>query len=175
MRLLLANADREFIPIVGLGAFAGLRQSEIERLDWSAVDLPRSRIRLEAAATKTSQRRLVDIPANLAAWLAPIAKASGPVVESAKRARLLRLEAMKAASLIEWPENGLRHSYASYHLALFCNAAKTAEQLGHSTSKTTYAHYREVCTPEDAREWFAMNPPADYANVIAFKKEAAHG
>lgn len=175
MRTLLAHADRDFIPVLGLGAFAGLRQSEIERLDWSAVDLARSRIRLEAAATKTSQRRLVDIPANLAAWLAPLVQTKGAVVESPKRVRLLRLEAMKAAEMKLWPENGLRHSYASYHLALYSNAAKTAEQLGHSTSKTTYQHYRELCTPEDAREWFAMLPPADYANVVAFRKEATNG
>ena len=174
MRALLADADREFVPVLGLGAFAGLRQSEIERLDWSAIDLPRSRIRLDAAATKTGQRRLVDIPANLAAWLAPVALPSGLVVESAKRMRLHRLAAMKAAKIKAWPLNGLRHSYASYHLALYSNAAKTAEQLGHSTSKTTYQHYREVCTIEDAREWFGLMPPVDFTNIIPMESAAAN-
>lgn len=172
MRGLLANADRELIPVIALGAFAGLRAAEIQRLDWAAVDVPRSRIRLEAAVAKTSQRRLVDIPPNLAAWLAPIAQPSGPVIESLQRVRLLRLAAMKAAKLAKWPENGARHSFASYHLALHQNAAMTAEQLGHATARTTYQFYREVCTREDAREWFGLMPPADFGNVIAFTKEA---
>jgi hypothetical protein len=40
-------------------------------------------------------------------------------------------QAHAAAGITEWPENALRHSFASYHLAHFMNAAETAPQLGH--------------------------------------------
>jgi integrase len=44
----------------------------------------------------------------------------------------------------EWPEDVLRHSFASYHLAKHRNAALTAELMGHKNARIIYAHYREV-------------------------------
>ena len=43
-----------------------------------------------------------------------------------------------------WTEDILRHSYGSYHLAKYRNAALTAEQMGHKNARILYAHYREV-------------------------------
>jgi integrase len=39
MARLLAAASPEFLPCLALGAFAGLRSAEIERLEWSDIDL----------------------------------------------------------------------------------------------------------------------------------------
>jgi integrase len=42
------------------------------------------------------------------------------------------LEARKAPNLAKWPLNGFRHSYASYHLAHFKDAARLALEMGHT-------------------------------------------
>jgi integrase len=53
------------------------------------------------------------------------------------------------------PQNGLRHSFASYHLAKFRDAPRVALDLGHVSPRTVFNHYREVATPEElaVHEW----------------------
>ena len=50
--------------------FCGLRQAEITRLDWRAVDLASGILTVGAEIAKTSSRRTVEIPDNARAWLA---------------------------------------------------------------------------------------------------------
>src|SRR5215471_6783707 len=59
----------DVVPMLAIGAFAGLREAEIQRLDWSEVDLARGHIEIKAAKAKSARRRIVPIPSNLMAWL----------------------------------------------------------------------------------------------------------
>lgn len=72
---------------MAIGAFCGLRTSELGRLDWRAVDLASGFIRIEAKIATTATRRLIPIPDNLRAWLMPIAKGQGVVFDPAKGLR----------------------------------------------------------------------------------------
>jgi integrase len=173
MRTVLEKAPAEFVPYLAIGAFAGLRSAEIERLDWSEIDLARRLIQVTAKNAKTAQRRFVTICDALAAWLAPHVRKSGPVATT-ESVRDGREETCKAAE-IEWPSNVLRHSFASYHLAQFKNAGQTAAELGHAGAAMLYQHYRELVKPDAAARWWQILPPADYGNVVAFEAEVAHG
>ena len=160
MRTVLENAPDDFVPYLAIGGFAGLRSAEIERLDWSEINLERGFIHVKADKSKSAQRRLVAINDNLLAWLAPHIHQSGPII-SPIRAREAREQTCKAAH-IDWPSNVLRHSFASYHLAHFHDAAQTAIQLGHSSAVMLYRHYRELVSPDAAVEWWQIfpKPPA---------------
>jgi integrase len=79
LRRFLAAAPPKLIPPLVIGAFAGLRASEVLRLDWQDVDLVRGLIHVASHKTKTARRRLVTIEPNLAAWLAPFAGRKGKV------------------------------------------------------------------------------------------------
>jgi hypothetical protein len=46
--------------------------------------------------------------------------------------------------LARWPNNGLRHSFASYHLAKHQNAPRLALEMGHSTPRMVFDNYREA-------------------------------
>lgn len=70
MTLVLALAPANLVPFLAIGGFAGLRTAEIERLDWSKVDLEGSYITVDASIAKANSRRLVPIAPNLKAWLA---------------------------------------------------------------------------------------------------------
>lgn len=78
---LLVAASRcyegKMLPAIAIGLFAGLRRSEICALDWSEVK--DGTIEVKAAKAKTRRRRSVYIQPNLAKWLAPWRKKSGPV------------------------------------------------------------------------------------------------
>src|SRR5262249_21577987 len=71
MARLLQAADvhyPDFLPCLAIGAFAGLRSAEIERLDWQDIDLKSRHIIVAASKAKTASRRIVPIHDNLAAW-----------------------------------------------------------------------------------------------------------
>src|SRR5476651_614390 len=76
---LLTKADNTLRPFLALGAFAGLRMAELQRLDWKEIDLDRGFITVDANKAKTRQRRLVPISDNLKLWLTPCKQTSGPV------------------------------------------------------------------------------------------------
>jgi integrase len=171
MQTILEKAPRDFVPYLAIGAFAGLRSAEIERLDWSEIDLSGKLIHVKAEKSKSAQRRLVSVSANLAAWLAPHSRKSGPVADP-ERVRVARVKTCEAAK-IEWPANALRHSFASYHLAHYKNAAATAAELGHTSPVMLYKHYRELVRPDAAAQWWRVMPPAEYGNVVAFSAGVA--
>ena len=113
-------------------------------------------IEVKADKAKTKRRRLITIEPNLLAWLTPHAKKSGKVLPP--NARNKTEVARKKAGLEKWPENGLRHSYASYHLAHFKDANRLALELGHGTTQMLFAHYRELARPEDAKRYWKIVP-----------------
>ena len=56
-----------------------------------------------------------------------------------------------------WPANCMRHSFASYHLTAYQDAARTALILGHSGDAGVFwNHYRELTTEADAAAYFAI-------------------
>src|SRR5262249_54981262 len=60
-KLLLAHCPESLVPVLVIGAFAGLRTAEIERLDWREINLAGNFIEVKARKAKTRARRLVPI------------------------------------------------------------------------------------------------------------------
>jgi len=67
LRLILNSVPKFAVPRVAIGAFAGMRASEIQRLDWSEINLERGFILVGAQKAKTAARRLVPISETLKA------------------------------------------------------------------------------------------------------------
>jgi integrase len=167
LRRVLELADADLVPAIALGAFAGLRTSELLELDWSEIDLGRGFVAIAAAKTKTARRRLVTIQPALKAWLSLYHRKEGRIYASGRRSYHYATERVKtAAGLAKWPQNGLRHSFASYHLAHFQNAAELMLQLGHSTTRLIFEHYREVVTPQAAAQYWRTLPASEPDNVV---------
>ncbi len=154
---LLESATPDILPYLAVGLFAGLRRAELERLDWSEIDFESGLIEVTAAKAKTAQRRLVTMQPNLRDWLLPVRKHKGGVTPK-DNFRQQFDQARIAAGILDWPDNGLRHSFASYHMAHFKNAASTALEMGHHDSRVTFAHYRELVKPKDAARYWMIRP-----------------
>lgn len=154
MRRILHAAPPHIVPILAVGAFAGIRMAEINRLEWSAFDLDRGFIELRAGQAKTASRRLVPITDNLRAWIEPLER-EGRVVKHT----LLHREttALARALGLEWPRNVLRHSFISYRIATVKSADQVALEAGNSPG-IIFKNYRELATEEQADEWFGILP-----------------
>ena len=165
IRKLLAAAEPDFLPYLAIGAFAGLRISEIERLEWSDVHLVERHIVITKDVAKTASRRIVPIHENLAAWLTPYAAQTGLVCGSERWQKAARRRVI-ATSGIQWKHNALRHSYASYRFAQIGNASSVAGELGNSAA-IMHKHYRELVKPADAEKWFNVKPHSEARNIVA--------
>ena len=174
MAALLTAANSAWLPALAIGGFAGLRPEELRRLDWEEIDFNGGFIEIKASKSKTGKRRLVAVSKNLRAWLAPYVGESGRVVKPNERKH--RLAAMKAAGLERWPADVLRHSFASYHVAQHKDLNATALELGHTSTKMLFQHYREAVKPEAARQWWALMPtPKAGRKVISFTAATTKG
>jgi integrase len=163
---LLENAAHELVPFIAIGAFAGLRRAELERLDWQEVDLQSGLIEVTASKAKSARRRFVKIQPNLGRWLQPHAQLSGNVTPP-NYWELLDA-ARDAAGIEQWPQNALRHSFASYHLAHFKDAAFLALELGHTNSNLVFQHYRQLVKPKQAERYWKIVPAPAGKKVVQF-------
>ncbi len=154
MTTILHAAPPHLIPILAIGAFSGIRMAELNRLDWSAVDLDRGLIELRAGQAKTASRRIIPITANLRAWIGPLPR-EGKVVRTPALHR--EVTSLARAIKIDWPRNVLRHSFISYRLAAVKSADQVALEAGNSPS-IIFKHYRELATDEEAAAWFGILP-----------------
>jgi integrase len=150
MKAFLAALDRDWLPFFAISAFTGLRRAEVERLDWSEIKLDRLLIDLPPSKGKNSRRKLIEIPANLAAILKPFARETGSVKPQKKLQ--LAMETAVAGAKIEWKQNCLRHSFCSYAVALK-GLEWTSNQADHSIA-ILKRDYREVVTKADAEAYF---------------------
>ena len=76
---ILSHGGEKLIPFLVLGAFAGIRHAEIQRLHWTDLRFEDGIIEIQAGKAKTASRRTIPILDNLREWLLPYRKESGLV------------------------------------------------------------------------------------------------
>ena len=171
--LQLTQEDHLMRAVLCLGGFAGVRTAEIQRLEWRDLDFEAREIHIRPDVIKKTRggwrERYVKMePAFLRHCPTP---GTGPVVPWTVRIfgdRLRALRARMAAALeaqgrpeatrwrTGWPDNCLRHSFASYHLAIREDAGATAYQMGHTAPGTLYREYARAVRRSDADRWWAL-------------------
>jgi integrase len=155
-----SEGDARLLPYHALGLFAGIRPMELQRLDWSNIDLTEGHVEITAAVSKTGRRRIIDIEPNLKAWLARCAQTEGAVVTTASNLAN-RLSAIRhAAGIEDWPQDVMRHSYASYWLAEHGDINRLTLQLGHTSPTMLWQHYHRAATRRDAAKYWQIAPVA---------------
>ena len=158
MEKLLLAAHARILPLIAIGAFAGIRSAEVCRLNWEDMKWDRGHIEIAGKKAKTAARRIVPLPDNLKAWLAPWREETGPIITISDPSGALSDTAVKAQIPGGWRQNALRHSFISYRVAETGDVARTSLEGGNSP-KMIFRHYREVVTSEDAKAWFSIMPP----------------
>jgi integrase len=177
----------ELVAVAALGAFGGLRISEIGRSDWTQLNqaLQTGFIELLGTQTKTGESRYVPVSHNLKAWLLACRKESGPVLPPnwlapTKRHQnrlneLGRYIARKTGVI--WQSNGWRHSFGTYHFKLFGDPHATITAMGTSLEKLNrnYMSKAQIVSKELAADFFAIMPPTDETILQMPKLETVPG
>jgi integrase len=162
---LMERASEETLPYWAIGAFAGLRSAELERLEWSDVDFESGFIQVRARHAKTASRRLVPMQENLRQWLAPYRDAKGQVCPSSALRKKLDAVRESAGLSKNWPNNALRHSFGSYRLPVLGDANRLALEMGNSAAMV-FSHYREIVKPREAEAFWRIAPAVRAENVV---------
>lgn len=171
LKRLLAVVETEWLPAVVLGAFSGLRPEEIcpdprtgkTGLVWGNILWDRKKIDVPAKVSKTRHRRFVPLLPAAIAFLQPHAKGLN---ESVCPDRALSNQTRRWAPLasLEWKADALRHSYASYRLALIQDLQQLSLEMGNSPGMI-HRHYLDLKHEDEAKQWFAIRPK-DILSVV---------
>lgn len=164
------------IVFLALGAFVGMRPSEIEGvvgerhgLQWEDIDFKQRHIRIRSeVAGKLAEPRYITftekpgaglskeladtIWMTLCSWIEPHRKSSGPVTFR-KCQRLVSPELRRAGLIKTWPKDGLRHTWISSMLALGVARDWVAELAGNSP-EIIRTNYKRPLPEKIAQEWF---------------------
>lgn len=164
--LLTACTDAHFINhgiAAALGAFAGIRPTECRRLRWEDVNEEEGVISVRGRASKTGGTRHVVLRPVLRAWLAYFAPPKGRKPDalvcpkySLKNQTLYHAK----AGLKKWPEDCLRHSFASYSIKSGTPLHDVQLDMGHVGLQLLRSRYLNMrgLTAAGAAEWWDLTP-----------------
>lgn len=160
VRKMFSVADGEYLdctPYLAIGFFAGIRSEELGKLQWEQVDFENKAVVVLSSSAKGRARRIVDISPNLMAWLVPYKKESGPVLEASVEA--YRTQMRNAMGYAKWPQNVMRHSFASYHFAKHRNESLLMQLMGHADDgRILHNQYKALVLPNDAEAFWSIFP-----------------
>jgi integrase len=155
---------RDLLPVLALAGLAGLRETEILRLDWRDVWRVPDHIEVGALKAKTRSRRLIEFYASLNQWLEPFRDKSGPIYDQDSKKFHEQFKRLRDDLEIQHRRNGMRHSYISAHYALHSDEGLTAKLAGNSPAMV-HRNYKGLLTKKEGEAWFAV-APAQPENVI---------
>jgi integrase len=152
----IVNKYPKWVSWFAVGLFSGIRHAEINKLTKNNFNFSRKEITLQSDIVKTGDTWLMEnLPSNLWSWLDkyptlnPISKSQFPELT----------KSIERNTGIKWIHNGLRHSFATYHLSKYRDSAKTSLLLRHRNKDTLWQHYLGGLVSEDiANQYFSIVP-----------------
>ncbi len=148
----------EFNLAFALLFFAGIRPNELTRMfdKGFLITTGATTITIDAAITKTRNARVIDVSDNLSLWMNTHQLALTYVYGNIRDE--IRKEACEALN-IKWSNDIARKTYATYHLAMYQDAAKTAHQMGHTRGvELLYTNYRGLADKKSSEQFWSIVP-----------------
>jgi integrase len=141
--------DPKLLVYPVLCLFAGLRpEREAPGMFWDDITL--EHITVDARIAKDGETRIIEpLTPNLVEWI----RAIRGTCKSPLPLRNLRRRWERAREVLgrDWPHDAMRHSYASYHFAMYRDAGLTAKNLGHPSPTLLRKDYNNAVTRAEIR------------------------
>ena len=142
-----------------LAGFAGIRSEEILRMDWEDIDTDAGEIEIRPGVAKKTDgllERIVDFTEPLTRRKDQLRGKGKLVPVTNEEFYAVRRALVRGLKWRRWPKNCLRHSFATYHLAMSQNAGKTAYQMGHTNPAMVQRVYAVPARKADGAAWWAI-------------------
>jgi integrase len=172
--------DLGLLPFYVFGFLCGIRpENELENLEWRYVHLDkRKHVAIPATISKTHKYREVDLSPNAISWLreyqARGGQKEGKVVQWEHENLRKHRKASAERVNVQWIQDGMRHSFASYWLPIHHDVDRLMGQMGHTDPATFSRHYHAGVARTEAKKFWAIRPKkAKPGNVIPFKQARA--
>jgi integrase len=173
-RLLAALHEDDRVPYA-LAFYAGLRRSEIHRLEWRDVDLKKLSLTVRRSKSEAGTGRVIPIAAPLKPILEAVDGRSGRVCTRSVMSGKLAETAQKAWGWKRQKDTGewvlarkrplqpiglheCRHTYASLLVAAGYNLKEVMSYMGHADLTTTSRYVKRLPQPSEGN-------PADRLNT----------
>lgn len=160
-------------PAAALALFAGIRPQELSgfgkaRLSWESIDMAGRIIRVPASVAKTRRERIIEgLPTTVWDWLGTASEAArvGPICTGSHQGLIGAVKVAcgrgKGKGKRKWPQDGTRHAFASYAVALNSDPGKVSLWLGHQGKpELLLTRYRALATKAQAEAFFGITPKA---------------
>ncbi len=153
---------RDCKPAVALMIYAGIRPGEVERLSWQDINLEEGIITLRAKHSKTGGSRHVNILAPLERILRNSWMTNGAPSICPKNWRTKWRKLRKEAGWNNenpWPQDVLRHTFASYYIKYFRDFPKLQCEMGHRSSdllRSRYLNMEGITLKSAMQFWMAQ-------------------
>lgn len=143
---------------VAIGCFTGIRPEEMQRLRWEMFNFEAGYITIDGEDAKCGERGIVRMSANLISWIRPIAKTTGPVLES--KVDKLRTLCRIFLGLKRWMHDCMRHGFASFHYSFHRDIGEVCAMLRHGTGQLVFINnYYIVRDPSEAVYFWGIFRP----------------
>jgi len=195
----------EMVPFIAVEVFAGIRPEESEKLRWEHIDMEDNIITIPDEISKTRICRHIEMHDTLVSWLQwhkdhgglTTGKVCPPMPKRIKKTKKKgkpapppdpeeispailrhRLRAIrKRAKIVPWPQDVLRHTFASASLASeWRNIGKLCMELGHSDQKMLSRHYARSMRRKAGEAVFQVLPmrmkPGTSSKILQFTAAA---
>jgi len=148
--------DKEILAHVVLGWFAGLRpERELSGVSYS--DITDKEVHVRRSLAKTRQDRYIKMTPNLVEWIDFCRANSIPLPAKGFEGRWERVRMGIGLWKDKWSHDGVRHTFASNHLAVH-GEAETIKSLGHGNFDMLFKHYRTLVRESDGLKFFEIKP-----------------
>ncbi len=155
LRVARTGEHRACLSALALMLWAGIRPSEVSRLDWQHIDWQEQVVVVPAQHAKTGGCRHVHMEAVLRAVLGELPRQqSGSICPADWGRRWKRLR--DAAGLVPWRQDVLRHCFASYHIKKWHDYARLQAEMGHRSAdllRTRYLSMRGISAKQATAFW----------------------
>lgn len=181
----LEHPELDLLGAVTLGLFCGLRTEELKKLEWKDVRMDEGFVTVGSTVAKKRRIRNVTLSPTAIKWLTCCQDRTGELTRSSSfsdyHKRFTRLlkhakfteqykdDAGKEKERVVWKKNSMRHSFGTYHFALYSDSIKTSNELGHKQGDNVlFEHYRALATKKQAEAYFGIVPPANAEKIVRF-------
>jgi len=168
------DRENQFVWLIALNFFAGIRGDEICRLRRGDVRLDDGyvRVAMPKGVTRGIKPRIVYLTDAAKAWMRayPVPldgdashKLLPEIASSNTVYQFVHRQAERTGRKVYLPKNAGRHSFITMHVALYADPKQTEAMVG-TSSAMRVNHYQGLATKAQAVEYFSVRPDREPAS-----------